>query len=627
MLIRKLTANFGCLEGETLELRPGLNIINAPNESGKSTWCAFIRAMLYGIDSAERAKKGSLPEKTRFAPWTGTPMSGTMELSHGGREITLERSTRAANAPMRVFSATYTGTADPVPGVDGGNAGEYLTGVSRAVFCSSAFIGQGAAAVTGSAELERRIAGVVSSGEEEVSAGEAAERLRAWMRARRYNRRGAIPELEGEIAAAEESLRRVADTVAERERARAELARCAARADALTEKLRASQESERSSARESLERSGERVSEAERAYTAAAEAAARARAAALGGPFEGMDAAGAVEKARSEAERAKLLMRAGEAKPSPLWAGVCAALALLFTLLAIAVSPFELIGTAVFAALAAWRYRIYRAALESARGAAAQLAELLGKYSAKSPEDIGALAADYARRRSAADEAESALERAKEALAAARAARRADESRFTGAQESPALRQLSWELASMNANRESLTEKIAELSGAISAMGDPVAVESGIRDKQERLAALMRQYDAIELAAGTLERAGAELQGRFSPALGKRAAELFSRLTGGRYDAVTVSRDFSVLVHRAGDSVQRGSLYLSAGAADLMYMAVRLAIAELALPGDEPCPIILDDALAYLDPVRRERVLALLTDMSRERQIILFTCA
>ena len=499
--------------------------------------------------------------------------------------------------------------------------------MSRAVFCSSAFIGQGAAAVTGSAELERRIAGVVSSGEEEVSAGEAAERLRAWMRARRYNRRGAIPELEGEIAAAEESLRRVSDTVAERERARAELARCAARADALTEKLRASQESERSAARESFERSGERVSEAERAYTAAAEAAARARAAALGGPFEGMDAAGAVEKARSEAERAELLMRAGEAKPSPLWAGVCAALALLFTLLAIVVSPFELIGTAVFAALAAWRYRIYRAALESARGAAAQLAELLGKYSAKSPEDIGALAADYARRRSAADEAESALERAKEALAAARAARRADESRFTGAQESPALRQLSWELASMNANRESLTEKIAELSGAISAMGDPVAVESGIRDKQERLAALMRQYDAIELAAGTLERAGAELQGRFSPALGRRAAELFSRLTGGRYDAVTVSRDFSVLVHRAGDSVQRGSLYLSAGAADLMYMAVRLAIAELALPGDEPCPIILDDALAYLDPVRRERVLALLTDMSRERQIILFTCA
>ena len=58
MVIHKLKATFGCLDGDTLELQPGLNVINAPNESGKSTWCAFIRSMLYGIDSAERAKTG-----------------------------------------------------------------------------------------------------------------------------------------------------------------------------------------------------------------------------------------------------------------------------------------------------------------------------------------------------------------------------------------------------------------------------------------------------------------------------------------------------------------------------------------------------------------------------------------
>ena len=80
-------------------------------------------------------------------------------------------------------------------------------------------------------------------------------------------------------------------------------------------------------------------------------------------------------------------------------------------------------------------------------------------------------------------------------------------------------------------------------------------------------------------------------------------------------------------MRRSGDSVPHGSLYLSAGAVDLMYLAVRLAIAELALPNDEPCPIILDDALAYLDPVRRERVLSLLEELGKTRQVILFTCA
>ena len=56
MKINKLTASFGKLQNETLRFHEGLNIIYAPNESGKSTWCAFIRAMLYGVDSAERSR-------------------------------------------------------------------------------------------------------------------------------------------------------------------------------------------------------------------------------------------------------------------------------------------------------------------------------------------------------------------------------------------------------------------------------------------------------------------------------------------------------------------------------------------------------------------------------------------
>ncbi len=627
MVIHSLRATFGCLDGSELELKPGLNVINAPNESGKSTWCAFIRAMLYGIDSAERARTGYLPDKLHYAPWTGKPMGGTMELTHAGRDITLTRSTRAANAPMRVFSAVYTGTNSPVEGIDASNVGEYLTGASRSVFCSSAFIGQGAAAVTGSAELEKRIASVVSSGEEEVSAGEAEERLRAWMRRRRYNKRGAIPELNAEIARSEDVLRRVEGTVSERERVAAELAECSAGIERLSARLKEERERERASAKQSYERSGERVSELEWEYAQAAKEAAARAAEAKDAVFDGMGAEEAAQFAAGERARAESLRRAGEVKPSALWPGVCAALALLFTVLAIVVSPFELIGTALFAALAAWRYGKYSAAVKSAAASMEKYREMLAKYGVESPDGLDALAAAYAARRDAADEAAAKLDRAKSALDAARSERRGDESRLTGAQESERLRQLSWELASMSARRETLSARLAELSGAIGALGDPVAVESGIRERQDRLEELERQYDAIELAANTLERAGAELQNRFSPALGRRAAELFHRLTGGKYDELTVSRDFSVAVRQTGDSVPHGSLYLSAGAVDLMYLAVRLAIAELALPSDEPCPIILDDALAYLDPGRRERVLELLEELGQTRQIILFTCA
>ena len=81
MKINRLTASFGKLQGDTLRFHDGLNIIYAPNESGKSTWCAFIRAMLYGVDSAERSRAGYLPDKLKYVPWSGAPMEGTMELT------------------------------------------------------------------------------------------------------------------------------------------------------------------------------------------------------------------------------------------------------------------------------------------------------------------------------------------------------------------------------------------------------------------------------------------------------------------------------------------------------------------------------------------------------------------
>ena len=157
MMINKLTASFGKLENETLSFHEGLNVIHAPNESGKSTWCAFIRAMLYGVDSSARERRGHIPDKLRYAPWSGAPMEGSMELRAEGSDITLTRRTRTKGAPMRDFSAVYTGTAIPVEGMDGQNAGQLLTGVSREVFTRSAFIEQGALGVTGSPELEKRI--------------------------------------------------------------------------------------------------------------------------------------------------------------------------------------------------------------------------------------------------------------------------------------------------------------------------------------------------------------------------------------------------------------------------------------------------------------------------------------
>ncbi len=88
MLIQRMSAVFGRLRNETLQLQDGLNIIEAPNETGKSTWCAFLTAMLYGINSRERDKAGFIADKNRYAPWDGGSMSGRLECHADGADLT-----------------------------------------------------------------------------------------------------------------------------------------------------------------------------------------------------------------------------------------------------------------------------------------------------------------------------------------------------------------------------------------------------------------------------------------------------------------------------------------------------------------------------------------------------------
>ena len=126
MIIRKMTASFGVLKDHILELDPGQNVIESPNESGKTTWCAFLRAMLYGPDS-RRSREGKRLER-QYSPWDGSPMWGEMELNWAGKEITLRRGD-SPSGPMRAVRAVYTGTDVPVPELTGPDAGELLTGV------------------------------------------------------------------------------------------------------------------------------------------------------------------------------------------------------------------------------------------------------------------------------------------------------------------------------------------------------------------------------------------------------------------------------------------------------------------------------------------------------------------
>lgn len=71
--------HFGGLSGKRLELKPGLEVIYGPNESGKTTIYHFIRMMFYS--KTERGKDISNHPRKRNQPWDKSAMEGTLEFT------------------------------------------------------------------------------------------------------------------------------------------------------------------------------------------------------------------------------------------------------------------------------------------------------------------------------------------------------------------------------------------------------------------------------------------------------------------------------------------------------------------------------------------------------------------
>ena len=721
MKIRKLTATFGKLRQQTLELQDGLNLIEAPNEAGKSTWAAFLRAMLYGIDTKERDKKGVIAEKNRYQPWEGGLMEGSAELSWNGREITLRRSSRG-NSPLSQFQAVYTGTEEPVPGLTADTVGQMLTGVGREAFERSAFVGQGAMAVNSSAELERRISAIVSSGQEDVSFSETEQCLREWKNRRQSNQKnGLIPRLEEEKTQVSAALERL-------EQANRQVAAARARIRELEEEQSAWEQQEQAHRALTQAHLRERFDAAQAEWTAAqaewesvrqecarrgtppSEEALRemqgelsylhtldsnirqARRESAGSPppapeldhpvFSGMEPGAARERAGRDAGAAE----APSPAPWGVWLPlVLAVLGTLGVCLSFVFAPWRLAlgiaGAILWAAAlgAAVTARLLR------RGHARRTAAILAAYGARNGEEILRQAEAYAARWEQADQArtqaavravtlerleaeredltERLLERArafapevsdlygvsaavslalnlgeKERSAALRLESAEKVLQALAVQKIPdkadapiqapdhSEQEVAARLHAVRLELARLNESLAMAQGERNTLGDPAALQARLGELEEQLDRRRREYDAITAAMDGLHEANAMLQARMSPALNARAGALLSALTGGRYDQVSLTREFEALARQRGDVTARRLLTLSQGTADQLYLAVRLAVCDLVLPGDDPAPLVLDDALVHFDDARLRLALELLRELSARRQILLFTC-
>lgn len=559
-------------------------------------------------------------------------MAGSMELDTELGPVTLRRWTEKTSQPMQAFSATVTGTENPVPGLRGDTAGETLTGVPREVFERSAFIRQAGLAVSADPELEKRINAIVSTGDEEISYTQTNERLKKWRNRRRSGKRGALPELEAEMDDVRlrlEALRRTAGERSALDAAVQEAEEELSRAVDFMEKAR---QTARQTMMEDMSATRTETNRAEEAYRQALAELDRAEDALQQTPFGTMGPEEARRQADTSMSNARELARLAAKLPPLKIAFIPLALGVLAFLLALVLPwQMECIGAGcVLAILFVVMYLRLGGMQKTKADTLADRDRILAYYGISDPEEMDALLERYRTLWKDKERAEFRLEGAEEAFQKAKDLQKQAEERIVEGLDfqrgDNAAARAGQAVETAKSRLGALKERRAALEERTRIQGDPLVMESELNQLRQRHESISRQEEALNLAMEVLQEADSELQKRFSPRVAREAAAIFRRLTGGRYDEITLARDLTAKARMAGDAVGWETDYLSEGARDQLYLALRLAVCRLALPTEEACPIVLDDAFVTFDRERMETALELLRDMAGERQILLFTC-
>ncbi len=184
-----------------------------------------------------------------------------------------------------------------------------------------------------------------------------------------------------------------------------------------------------------------------------------------------------------------------------------------------------------------------------------------------------------------------------------------------------------------------LNEKIAKVSSKISELAQLLVNAASVKNEYQSLCAKSLELNAqitsleqelkdktyknevLSLAQSALTLAYEKINNTYSPILASKVKPYLLTLTGGKYGEITMDKEFNIRVKTGGEYRRLG--YFSRGTADAVYLAVRLAMADILC--SDAVPLVLDDPFWSFDSERLAWANELIDEIAKNRQIIVFT--
>ncbi|MBN2852420.1 MAG: AAA family ATPase [Clostridia bacterium] len=148
-------------------------------------------------------------------------------------------------------------------------------------------------------------------------------------------------------------------------------------------------------------------------------------------------------------------------------------------------------------------------------------------------------------------------------------------------------------------------------------------LEEEIAGYQEKMDEILKSQKAIQYAMELLDLSAKDIKLDIIPKINQMMSENLSKITNKVHDNLMTGKDTEL--NTEYENKVRSIYEFSEGTIDQMYLSLRIAATDV-FSQNERIPVILDEVFAFYDKERMSCSFELLSELSKEKQVILFTC-